>query len=144
MTTLTTTTTTNAIPSFDLDGKLPILADATSANYELMSEYWTPKKEGESVRCFFQRIEDSNYENQETGEVVELPCAILLSQNAKGEIKTIRNGSKRLVASIKSALEKGIIMPGSPLLITYLGKVKNVTNQHSSDGWSIVPLIFNS
>lgn len=127
---------------FDLNGTLPNLhTDAKEIPVDLSSSYWTPEKDGEQMRGFYQRIESSTYTNEKTGEVIELPCMIFIAQNKEGEVTTIRNGSKRLVASIEEAVVDGRITTGMPLLITFLGKEKNKTNSYMSDRWSVKPLI---
>lgn len=129
--------------SFDLkSGIVPNLhEDAKELPIDLSSSYWTPEKEGDSKRCFFQRVENSIYTDEKTGETLELPCVILVSQNEKGDLTTIRNGSKRLVATIEDAVSAGRIEEGTPLIITYLKKEKNSTNSFMSDRWSVKPLI---
>lgn len=131
------------VQSFDLSEPLPDLSTAREMPIDLSSTYWTPEKPGEFMRCFFQRIEPSLYTNEKTGEVIELPCVILIAQNEKKEITTIRNGSKRLVASIEEAVTDGRIVTGMPMIITYLGKKKNKTNPYLSDTWSVRPLIIS-
>lgn len=91
--------------AFDLSGKLPNLhTEAKEIPIDLSSSYWTPEREGDNMRGFFQRIENATYTNERTGEVIELPCIIFVAQNQNGEVTTIRNGSKRLVASIEEAV----------------------------------------
>ena len=142
MSELIKTETNELVKSFDLSGKLPNLhTEAKELPIDLSSSYWTPEKENESKRGFFQRIEIGTYVNQTTGEEVQLPCIILIAQNEKGEVTTIRNGSKRLVASIEEAVKDGRITVGMPLQITYLGEEKNKTNGYKSARWSVKPLI---
>lgn len=140
-TTVTKTENTNGqLQSFDLMGKLPNLADAKVIPADLTSEYWTPEKEGEFKLVFFQEIKNSTYTDEKTGETIELPCVVLLEQKQNGELKTIRNGSKRLVASLEDAVHQGKISTGTPLRIEFLGKQKNSTNAFQSDRWSVKPL----
>jgi len=128
--------------TFDLSGELPNLhEDANTLPVDLSSSYWTPETEGESKRGFYQRIENSIYEDEKTGEIIELPCVIFIAQDKNGNVTTVRNGSKRLVAAIEEAVNDGRITTGMPLLITFLGKQKNKTNQYMSDRWSVKPLI---
>lgn len=138
---LATTETKTTIKAYDLNGQLPNLNEATEINADFTSEYWTPEVIGEEKRCFFQGIENSTYTDEKTGESIELPCVILVSQDEKGVLKTIRNGSVRLVSTIGDNVEKGIIVKGTPLKIVYNGKKKNKNNAFSSDVWSIKPLI---
>lgn len=131
----------NSLQSFDLMAVLPNLQDAKVMPTDLTSEYWTPTTAGENKLGFFQEIKSSTYTDDKTGETIELPCIIFLEQNKLGELKTIRNGSKRLVASLEDALHTGKIAQGTPLKIEYLGKEKNATNAFQSDRWSVKPLI---
>lgn len=127
--------------SFNLQGKVPNLQSAQILPVDLTSEYWTPTEDGESKRCFFQDIKDSVYVDETSGESIVLPCVIFVEQDKDGNLKTFRNGSKRFVASMESALKSHQIVQGTPLLIQYLGKRKNSTNAFKSDTWSIRPLI---
>jgi hypothetical protein len=128
---------------FDLTGSivdLPILADATEMPLDLMSDYWTPEKEGEYKYVFFDRIDVSQVLTQdETPVLIDLECAYFLEQDINKEIKSIRNGSKRLVG----ALLAQNVQRGTALKITYMGKKKNRSNAFKSDSWSIKPLIIN-
>jgi hypothetical protein len=133
-------TTENQLQAFDLMSALPNLADAQVIPADLTSEYWTPTQAGESKLCFFQEIKSSTYTDEQTGETVELPCVVVLEQTPAGDLKTIRNGSKRLVASLEDALTTGKIRQGTPLKLEYIGKQKNATNSFQSDRWSVKPL----
>lgn len=134
-------TDNNQVQAFDLMGKLPNLQEAKVIPADLTSEYWTPEKEGEFKLTFFQEIKSSTYTDEKTGETIELPCVVLLEQKPSGELKTIRNGSKRLVASLEDALHAGKISVGTPIRVEYLGKQKNATNAFQSDRWSVKPLL---
>jgi hypothetical protein len=132
------------VKTFDLAGKLPNLhTEAKELPIDLSSSYWTPEKIGEFRRGFYQRIEIATYVNQTTGEEIQLPCVIMVAQDEKGDVTTIRNGSKRLVASIEEAVNDGRISVGMPLQITFLGEEKNKTNGYKSARWSVKPLIVN-
>lgn len=124
------------LKTFDLRSKLPDLDNAEVLPLDLMSDYWTPEKEGEMKRVFFQRIGIRDVLDQETNEVFQLECAFFV-EKSNGDIKSVVNGSKRLVGSI----EANNIQPGTPLQVTYLGKRNNSTNAYKSDNWSIKPLI---
>lgn len=138
---LQTTEKKQLVQTFDLSQKLPNLHQAKELPVDLSSSYWTPEKVGESKRGFYQRIEQATYINEGTGETVILPCVILIAQDEAGNVTTIRNGSKRLVASIEEAVNDGRITEGMPLQITYLGEEKNKTNSFKSARWSVKPLI---
>lgn len=136
-------TSENQLQAFDLMGTLPNLADAKVIPADLTSEYWTPTKEGEFKLCFFQEIKSSTYTDEQTDETIELPCVVMIEQTNTGDLKTIRNGSKRLVASLEDAVNDGKIRQGTPLKIEYLGKQKNSTNSYQSDRWSVKPLLIS-
>lgn len=117
---------------------LPNLRQAEISQRELSSEYWTPENEGEFKVGVLLEITEEDYVNKETGETVKLPCVIMLSQNEDLTFSTIRNGSKRLVATIEKAIEKGdLVMELTPVRVTYIGNQKNKTNAFKSDRWSV-------
>lgn len=121
---------------------IPNLHNAEESGVDLSSEYWTPENEGESKVGIPVKIEDAVYEDQETGEHVVLPCLIFVEQTKEGLLRTVRNGSKRLVATIENAVEAGHIQLGrTPIKIVFNGKQKNTTNSFKSDRWSIKPLL---
>jgi len=130
-----------AFPAYDLTKEIPDLNKAVVLPADLTSEYWTPELEGEYKNVFYQEVKQSTYTDDNTGESIELPCVVMVEQTANGTLKTFRNGSKRLVASIEEAVTQGKILQGTPLRIVYLGKKKNDTNAYLSDRWSIKPLI---
>ena len=121
-------------------GTLPVLKDSKAMPIELSSTYWSPEDAGDSFKGFYQGIEPSTYEDRKTGEVIDLPCALFLIQQGD-TVSTIRNGSKRLVAALEDAADRGRIGVGSPILVTFMGKKKNKRNEYTSDTWSIKPLI---
>lgn len=136
MSTEVATIESNGLVTVDLNGKLPSLADAEPFPFDLMADYWTPENEGESKRVYFDRISERAVADQQTGDIIDLECAFFLEEQEGGELKTISNGSKRLVG----ALQAYNIQKGTPMLITYMGKRKNRTNSFKSDVWSIRPL----
>lgn len=131
----------NSLPLAAVDvtnGNLPDLSDAKEFPLDLMSDYWTPDNKGESKRVFFDSIRNRNVLDQQSGEIIELPCAFFYEKTGD-DVKTISNGSKRLVG----IFEGGQISRGTPLLITYMGKKKNATNGFQSDTWSVKPLLLS-
>lgn len=129
----------NVLQPVELEN-IAALQTAEAAPFDLMSDYWSPEMKGESRRVLFDRIQVMSTVDQASGEVIELECAFFFYQEAPGgPIKQIRNGSKRLVGGIQ-----GFNIPRlTPLLIKYLGKVKNKNNANQSDNWSITPLRVN-
>jgi hypothetical protein len=127
-----------SILAVDMNGDLPDLNQAEAYPFDLMADYWTPEKSMESKRVFFDKIAQRFVLDQQTGDTIELECAHFIHV-IDGQAKTVSNGSKRLVG----ALQANGIERGTPLLITYLGKKKNVTNGFQSDNWSIRVLRVN-
>ena len=123
--------------------ELPNLHKVEVSQRELSSEYWTPEKENEYRVGILLEVKEESYKSETTGETILLPCVIMLAQNEDLSFSTIRNGSKRLVATIESAVESGEVIFGqTPVKISYTGKQKNKTNSFISDKWSVKPLIF--
>ena len=122
--------------------ELPNLHQSEVSPRELSTEYWTPETAGEYKVGILLEIKEESYANEKTGETISLPCVVMLAQNEDLSFSTIRNGSKRLVATIESAIESGeVIFSQTPVRITYTGKQKNKTNSFISDKWSVKPLV---
>ena len=131
--------TTNQLATLE---QLPNLHEAQVSPREMSSTYWTPDTEGEYKVGVVMAIKEESYSNETTQEVIQLPCVIMLSQEKDGSFNTIRNGSKRLVATIEAAVESGeLVLEKTPVRITFSGKSKNKTNSYLSDRWSVKPII---
>lgn len=116
---------------------MPNLEDAAVLPLDLSVEYWTPANAREAKRAIFVKIEEVMMQDINAPEIfAPLPCAFFLEKTEDG-VKQFRNGSKRLVAALEN------VSSGTPLLLTYLGKVRNKTNQFHSDNWSVKPLILS-
>jgi hypothetical protein len=121
--------------------EMPNLHEVEESPKELASEYWTPEKEGEYKVGVIIDIRDESCLTKE-GDTILLPCVIMISQKEDKSFETIRNGSKRFVATIESALDTGDIVLGqTPVKVTFTGQQKNKTNSYKSDRWSVKPLI---
>lgn len=112
------------------------LDDAEVAPISLKVDYWSPATPGESKRVIFQKIGTTQVLNQATGELIDLESAFFATKE-NGVAKMICNGARRLVGQIQG----GKIAPGTPLLITYKGKVRNKSNGFMSDDWDCSPLL---
>lgn len=122
---------------------LPNLHEAEVSQRELSSDYWTPEDKGEYKVGVILGVKEEPYVDEATGESVMLPCIKMLAQEVDGTFSTVRNGSKRLVATIENAIESGeIVFEKTPVKVEYLGKSKNKTNAFKSDRWSVKPIIF--
>ena len=120
---------------------LPNLHKAEVSPRELSSEYWTPEESGEYKVGVVMEVKEEKYVN-EGGEEIKLPCIIMLAQDEKGDFNTIRNGSKRLVATILDSMDSNEVVFGkTPVKIVFLGKKRNKTNAFSSDRWSVKPIV---
>lgn len=117
---------------------VPDLDGAQEIPFDLMADYWTPEMKNESKRVYFDCIKVREVRDQQDPTItIPLSCAYFFEKEKDKPVKTISNGSKRLVG----LLEDLSIPRGTPLLITYLGKKKNATNTFSSDNWSVRPLV---
>lgn len=122
--------------------QLPNLHKAKVSQRELSSTYWTPETEGEYRVGVVMEIKEESYTDDKSGETIKLPCLIMLSQEEDGSFNTIRNGSKRLVATIENAVDSGEVTLGrTPVRIAFAGKQRNKTNSYISDRWSVKPII---
>lgn len=119
-------------------GNLPDLSQAQAAPLELNGEYWTPLREGETRRMFFNELRTEITTDMASGKDVELLVAYFV-EVIDGSKRVVRQGSRRLTAVLEMRSKE--ILSGTPLEITYLGKIKNKTNAFMSDAWSIKPLI---
>lgn len=122
-------------------GDLPDLNQAEAAPLELNGEYWTPQKEGETRRMFFNELRAEITTDMASGKDVELLVAYFV-EVADGAKHVVRQASRRLTAVLEARSKE--IVSGTPLQITYLGKIKNKTNSFMSDAWSIKPLIIKA
>ncbi|CAA7195424.1 hypothetical protein [Chryseobacterium potabilaquae] len=121
--------------------EMPNLHEAAESPRELTSEYWTPEKEGEYKVGVIIDLRDEPCLTEE-GETIMLPCIVMISQRQDKSFETIRNGSKRLVAAIESALDGGeVVMGQTPVKVSFVGKKKNKSNSYSSDRWSVRSII---
>lgn len=120
------------------NGNMPDLDKLNVLPIDLMAGYWTPEREGESKRLVFDRIDTRQVKDMNSDAIIDLECAFFL-ERVNGEIRSVSNGSKRLVGVMQSL---GILR-GSALEITYKGKKNNKLNSYKSDTWSVKPLIIN-
>lgn len=114
---------------------LPDLSKATPEPVEMSGEYWTPEEVGESRRMFFFALNVENVVDMESGETRELPVVQFVELDSKGDVHSVRNGSRRLVGIFESFASS--IKQGDAFEITYLGKKKNKNNSYKSDNWSV-------
>lgn len=120
---------------------LPDLSKAQPEPVEMSGEYWTPEDVGESRRLFFFGLNIENVVDMESGETRELPVVQFVEGDGKGGVRSVRNGSRRLVGIFESFAQS--IKQGDAFEIMYLGKKKNKNNSFKSDNWSVKRLTFN-
>lgn len=128
---------TNQAPMAPIDvngGNLPDLSEAEEFPLDLVADYWTPSALQESKRVYFDTLKMRSVLDQQSGEMIELLCAYFF-ERIGDDVKTISNGSKRLVG----IFEGGSIARGTPLQITYLGKKKG--SKFYYDDWSVKLLV---
>lgn len=114
------------------------LLNAEPAPVDIMADYWTPNGSGETKKVIFQKVAPWKVVDPTTAEVMELDC-VFFTTFVDGQLRMIRNGSKRLVG----AFQGNGIPPGTGWEVTYLGKKRNRTNSFSSDDWRLRPLAYN-
>lgn len=132
----------NLLQSIELDpNSIPDLDDAEVLPIDLLANYWTPENKGEKKRVYFDSIKTRQVvpDPKDPEVVADLPVAFFY-EKSKGEIKTVCNASKRLIAVI----ENTGMQRGTAIEIEYLGKKKNSTNEFKSDDWSVKPLILKA
>jgi len=106
------------------------LSTYKTVGLNLSATYWSPANVGDTKRLLFMDIKSIQHPNEETAEAKELPTAVFVDPSTK---EVIHQGSARLVAIFQRENTK----PLTPVQITYRGKVKNSTNQFSSDAWEV-------
>lgn len=132
-----------ASSSIETAQSLPVLTEAKKHFMSLETEYWTPEQEGEEKLCWVFGILPQEMTDMETGEVKQVECVMLVERQGD-MVKRFICASKILVASIKAAINSGIIVPAStltPISIIYKGEVKNKNNAKKSKRWQITPLV---
>jgi hypothetical protein len=116
------------------------LDTAEVIDVDLASDYWTPQNPLESKKLIFMGIQNRLVEDiSNPAQTRELPTAFFVEKVVQGDKETLRrvcNASKKLLGVIRDCN----IQASTPVLVTYLGKVKNKTNQFSSDSWSVKPI----
>ena len=125
--------------------QMPDLSDYEPDVISMGHVYWTPTEKGELKRGVIVGVETQQYEriDESTGEItyIDLPCVVFAAQNPDLTLTRMANGSKRLVATIEQSLKTGAIIPfKTPVIIKYLGKVKNSTNAFKSDSFEVKEL----
>ncbi|MFZ1751442.1 MAG: hypothetical protein WAU01_14680 [Saprospiraceae bacterium] len=113
--------------------KITSLDNAKPIGLNLSARYWSPADVGETKRLYFIETRIVTHMDDETGETKDLNTAVFVDPNTK---EVIHQASARLVA----IFQREIIEPMTPMHITYRGKVKNTSNQYSSDTWEVYKL----
>jgi len=132
-----------AVSAIETATSLPVLENAKKHFMSLETEYWTPDQPGEEKLCWVFGILPQEMTDMETGEVKHVECVMLIERQ-DDTVKRFICASKILVASIKSAISAGVIIPAStltPISIVYKGEVKNKNNAKKSKRWQVTPLI---
>jgi len=110
--------------------KVSNLDTAKPVGLNLSASYWSPSNVGETKRLYFIEIKTIMHVNDDTGEAKDLPTAVFVDPSTK---EVIHQGSARLVA----IFQRENVPALTAFQITYKGKVKNSTNQFSSDAWEV-------
>ena len=122
--------------------QLQDLSNAAEHFMPLGIDYWSPEKHGESRAAFITGVDIEIVPDFNTKQPIELECASMAERQGDKLIR-LRSGSKILVGIIKSAIERGEIIPMTqltPVRITYLGKKKSKSG-NQCDNWQVTPLV---
>lgn len=117
------------------------LNDAEVIDVDLASDYWSPTAALESKKLIFIGVQEREVDDMANpGQSRMLPTAFFIEnvvgEGGKATVKRVCNASRKLLG----VLSDNNIQVNTPLLVTYLGKVKNKTNNFSSDTWSVKPI----
>lgn len=110
------------------------LDKADRVGLNLIGNYWSPTKEGESRRLYFIKIEKvEKLKDEDTGETELLPTAILVDPLTK---EVVYQSSARLVGFFDRVKKEENLA----FEIVYKGKRRNTTNAYMSDDWEVYKL----
>lgn len=110
------------------------LDKAERVGLNLIGNYWSPTKEGESRRLYFIKIEKvEKLKDEDTGETEVLPTAILVDPLTK---EVVYQSSARLVGFFERVKKEENLA----FEIVYKGKRRNTTNAYMSDDWEVYKL----
>lgn len=126
------------VAGFPALATLPNLAECEVEPIELVGDYWSPEREGESKRVFFYDFSTQSVLDQATGEERDLTVVRFVEAAGKGDFRLIRNGSARLVGQFEQMAR--FLNTGDAFEITYLGKKKTTTGKFA-DSWSVKRII---
>jgi hypothetical protein len=125
---------TNAV---SIDCEMPNLQIMSASRLDLNTNYWTPATVLEVKLGMVLGLENSEYLDQKTGEMIPLKCVIFVEQLPDLSLIRWRNGACKLVATIENVLNNGTILPGrTPVRLEYLGKSKT-KNGNFTDNFSV-------
>lgn len=130
----------SAVAGFPALSTLPNLAECEVEPIELVGDYWSPEREGESKRVFFYDFSTQSVLDQATGEERDLNVVRFVEAAGKENFRLIRNGSARLVGQFEQMAR--FLKTGDAFEITYLGK-KKTTSGKFADSWSVKRIILN-
>ena len=109
----------------------------------LSVEYWSPEKEGETKHVWVLGIENREVIDMESGEAKLLECVLMVQHTDDSKLLRYYSASKILVGTIRSAIERGEIIPSTlltPVAITYTG-LKRTKSGRNAARWEVRPLI---
>lgn len=117
-----------------IDRELPNLHTMSPSRIDLSSNYWSPSTVGDSKLGIILGIENSQYLDEKTGEMINLRCIVFVEQLIDQSLIRWRNGGCRLLSTIENALSNGAIVAGvTAIKIEYLGKVKTKNGRFLDD-----------
>lgn len=116
---------------------LPNLHKMSVGQIDLTSNYWSPSSPADSKRAIVLGVENSQYPDEKTGEMIPLKCVIFIEQLPDLSLTKWRNGACKLVNCIENSITNGVISPGKTAVrLEYLGKTKTKSG-HFIDNFSV-------
>ena len=121
---------------------LPSLENATAYPAPLSVNYWSPSKVGDSKDGFVMGIMDADVIDMDSKKPKTMECMFFIEQSGESLLRWY-SASMILVGNIKSAIDRGEIIPGThltPVRITYKGIKRTKATRNAAD-WEILRLI---
>ena len=109
----------------------------------LSDDYWSPEKEGETKHVWVIGIDPREIIDMETGEPKLVDCVRFAQHTDDGRVTRCHTASAILVSTIRSAIERGEIIPSTfltPIAVTYTG-LRRTKSGRNAARWDIRPIV---
>ena len=115
------------------------LDTAEVIDVNLATAYWSPEKVLDKKRLIFLEVKEMLTDDIADATKKKLLRTAVFVENVDGTLVRTSNASKKLVG----ILDDSHLASGTRLEVTYLGKVKNKSNNYTSDSWAVKLLSIN-